>query len=256
MAAQHPVSVSRRSGRALGNFEEALAQLGKSEESLATALEVVSLYRQLAAEKPDRHTQNLVWSLGMVGYRLINLKRHEEAVPVSEEAVARNRQMAAKQARGFLLRTAVEPYTAGLRPHCGGPLRRSARGPRRSREIVPSAGGEIPEPDLNLAWALGNRSDTLQKLGEQGLGIRLFCLAAIRTACILPWAAFRARCAQFEPIGLELDGCVEAMLHGIVALVGHPFHPAQIEPGKSRLVGHLAPQVGCLADVRQVLGLY
>jgi tetratricopeptide (TPR) repeat protein len=72
----------------------ALASL--REEALAAARQEVALYRELAEDDPAEHYPALADALGDLGLRLIALGRTEDAVPVSEEAVALCRVVAAE----------------------------------------------------------------------------------------------------------------------------------------------------------------
>ena len=79
--------VHPRPRRSLNNLSTALAELGRREEALAAIDEAVSLYRRLAAARPDAFTPDLARSLNNLSIRLADLGRREEALAAIDEAV-------------------------------------------------------------------------------------------------------------------------------------------------------------------------
>ena len=72
-----------------------MAGLGRREEALAAIQEAVTIYRELAAARPDVFRPDLASSLNNLSIRLAGLGRREEALAAIEEAAHIYRELAA-----------------------------------------------------------------------------------------------------------------------------------------------------------------
>src|SRR5262249_50683740 len=83
------------------NQSNRLSGLGRREEALVAIDEAVTLYRQLAAARPDAFTPNLASSLNNQSNVLGDLGRRDEALAAIAEAVTTRRQLAADRPAPF-----------------------------------------------------------------------------------------------------------------------------------------------------------
>ena len=80
----------------LNNLSLRLADLGRREDALAAIQEAVTIYRELAAARPDAFRPDLATSLNNLSLRLADLGRREDALAAIEEAVTIRRELAAR----------------------------------------------------------------------------------------------------------------------------------------------------------------
>ncbi|MGD0103440.1 MAG: tetratricopeptide repeat protein, partial [Rhodopila sp.] len=71
----------------LNNLANRLSELGRREDALAVAEEAVSLYRTLAAQRPDAFRPDLATSLWVLADCLDALARQEEGLAANAEAI-------------------------------------------------------------------------------------------------------------------------------------------------------------------------
>ncbi|MGD0109963.1 MAG: tetratricopeptide repeat protein, partial [Rhodopila sp.] len=100
LAADHP-DLAAEASRALNNLSVRLSELGRREDALAVAEEAVSLYRALAAQRPDAFRPDLALSLNNLATMLSELGQREDAPAVAEEAVSLRRALAAQRPDAF-----------------------------------------------------------------------------------------------------------------------------------------------------------
>ena len=86
----------------LNNQSGRLGDLGRREEALATIEEAVTIYRQLAQDRPDAFLPDLAGSLNNQSNHLGDLGRPEEALATIEEAARIYRQLAQDRPAAFL----------------------------------------------------------------------------------------------------------------------------------------------------------
>ena len=94
---------------ALNNLGNRLSNLGRREDALAATGEAATLYRRLAAERPDAFTPDLASAVNNLGIRLSDLGRREDALAATGEAADLYRRLAAERPDAFTpdLATAV-----------------------------------------------------------------------------------------------------------------------------------------------------
>ncbi|WP_030234056.1 tetratricopeptide repeat protein [Streptomyces sp. NRRL S-455] len=80
----------------MNNLSADLWQLGRREDALTAIEEAVTLYRELAAARPDAFLPDLASSLNNLSVWLGELGRREDALTAIEEAVTLRRELAAK----------------------------------------------------------------------------------------------------------------------------------------------------------------
>ena len=85
----------------LSNLSVRLADLGRREGALAAVEEAVTIYRELAAARPDAFRPDLAMSLNNLSADLANLGRREGALAAIEEAVTIRRELAAARPDAF-----------------------------------------------------------------------------------------------------------------------------------------------------------
>ena len=78
-----------------------LASLGRREDALAASEEAVTIFRELAAARPDAFRPGLATSLTSLSDQLRELGREEDALTASEEAVSIHRELAAARPGAF-----------------------------------------------------------------------------------------------------------------------------------------------------------
>jgi tetratricopeptide (TPR) repeat protein len=100
LAGDQPELIAEQA-RALTNLGIRLSDLGRREDALAVAAEAVSLYRTLAAQRPDAFRPDLAGSLNNLAGRLNALGRWEDALAAAEEAVSLRRTLAAQRPDAF-----------------------------------------------------------------------------------------------------------------------------------------------------------
>ncbi len=150
------------------NLGNRLSDLGRREEALAAADEAVSVYRRLAADRPDAFLPYLAASLNNLGNMLSDLGRREEALAAAVEAVSIRRRLAADRPDAFL------PDLAGSLNNLSAMLRDLGR----RKEALAAADEAVSirrrlaadRPDAfrpDLAMSLNNLSASLSDLGRQ-----------------------------------------------------------------------------------------
>lgn len=85
----------------LNNLAFRLSKVGQREDALAAAEEALSLYRTLAAARPNAFTPNLAASHNTLAVMLRELGRRKDALAAAEEAVRLYRALAAARADAF-----------------------------------------------------------------------------------------------------------------------------------------------------------
>ena len=83
-----PGRLHARSGGVAQQSRHSLSDLGRREDALAAAQEAASLYRALAAARPDAFTPNLAMSLNNLAVMQSGLGRREDALAAAQEALA------------------------------------------------------------------------------------------------------------------------------------------------------------------------
>ena len=79
----------------LNNLAARLGDLGRREDALAAARRPSTLYRELAAARPDAFRPDLAMSLNTLAARLGDLGRREDALAAIQEAASIYRELAA-----------------------------------------------------------------------------------------------------------------------------------------------------------------
>jgi hypothetical protein len=95
-----PQTAGRLAG-SLNNLSNRLGDLGWPEEALAAIQEAVTLFRELAAARPDAFRPDLAQSLNNLSGRLDVLGRPEEALAAIQEATGIYRELAAARPDAF-----------------------------------------------------------------------------------------------------------------------------------------------------------
>ena len=171
-----------------------LGDLGQLEEALAATEQAVSLYRQLADDRPGEFLTHLAGSLNNQSARLAALKRPLEALAAIEEAAGIYRQLAEIDPDAF------RPYLAMSLNNQSGYL--AVLGRRKDALAVVEQATEIyrqladtwPDAFPNLAKSLNNQALRLADLGK-----REQALAAVEQAVTIRRQLADARPDAFLP---------------------------------------------------------
>ncbi len=179
----------------LNNLSVRLAHLGRREAALAAIEEAVTIYRALAAARPDAFGPELARSLHNLSNRLSALGRREAALAAIEEAVAIRRDLAAARPDAF--RPDLARSLNNLSNSLGDLGRREAALAASEEAVDLYRALAAARPDAfrpDLASSLNNLSGCLSALGR-----REAALAASEEAVDLYRDLAAARPDAFRP---------------------------------------------------------
>ena len=190
-----PGRVPARPGRGADQPVEPAGRPGRREDALAASAEASSIYRELAAARPDAFQPDLAAALTSLSNRLASLGRREDALAASAEASSVYRELAAARPDAFQpdLAKSLNNLSADL-SGLGGPedaLAAIQEAADTYRELA-AARPDAFRPDL--AKSLNNRAIYLRELGGPE-----DALAAIREATNTYRELAAARPDAFQP---------------------------------------------------------
>ncbi len=193
----------------LNNLAVRLAALGRREAALAAAEEAASLYRELAAQRPDAFRPDLAISLNNLANMLSDLGRREAALAAAEEAEALYRDLAAQRPDAFRPDLALSLNTLGNRLSDLGQHEAALAAAEEAEALYRELAAQRPDafrPDL--AMSLNNLANALRDLGrrEAALAAANEAVAIRRELAVQRPDAFRpALAASLNNLANELS---------------------------------------------------